>query len=422
MSDFSPKNPEYLEKCLGLLKLIFNIPDYKEKKLSFERYGGFGFFFHDLEDEVKEYREYIDYVEYMTKDEILSQHIDDVIGIEHIRLRQTAWSYIMFLIREQLFYHKNIFKFDNNKFMDSYEELEKFFYSDIINMRAVIKLVNFNCGVDEIELSKMVKIRKIDERDFTILSFRNPYEIYAEHIIEYFYEEKKMLGKIATEKPSQESYDKMRARKTKNDNVIQGILQTLRLFKKGNIISGDYFELQSPSIIGVASNRPPSYNTEAILFNPYELSNDEIKPFKIFYKELEKNYLYKHNEFSISLRRFNDALSRFRYDDKLIDMVIAFEALLFKGGENTELLYRLRLRTSKLLKKEYAERIMFKARLNEVYKMRSSIVHGEPYKLDPDLINDCEDILRETLKIYLTYRKKLTHEEIINRLDFHEIV
>ena len=53
----------------------------------------------------------------------------------------------------------------------------------------------------------------------------------------------------------------------------------------------------------------------------------------------------------ISLRRFNYSLTSFRYDDKLIDMVIAFEALLFKNGEKNELLYRLKIRTAKLLRK-----------------------------------------------------------------------
>lgn len=422
MSGFSPKNKEYFEKCLDLLQLIFNLSDYKDETISLDRYGSYGFFFYDLEDEIKKYQEYVDYVECISKDEILSQHINDVIGIDGIRLRQTPWSYIVFLIREQLFYYKNTLKFNYDKFVDSYDELESFFYSDVIKMRAVLKLVNFNCNVDEIKLSKEVNIRKIDERDFTILSFRNPREIYAEYIIEYMYEEEKLIGTIARVKPSVDIYEKIRERKTKNDNIIQGVLQIFRLFKEGYVMSGDYFELQYPPILGVASNRPPSYNTEIIRLNPYELSDDEIEPFKNLYEELKDNYLYKNNEFSISLRRFNDALNRFRYDDKLIDMVIAFEALLFKGGENTELLYRLRLRTSKLLKKEYEERMKIKNRLNEVYRLRSSIVHGETYKLDIDLINECENILRETLRRYLIHRKKLTHEELINRLDFHEII
>lgn len=412
-------NLKYFEKCQALMELIFTLPEYQGQEIRDNEVGDRVFFLHGLLDKVEKTQEYVEYSKCMENDNTLNKHIDTLVGIKKQRTRHIARSYMIYLIKQQLYYNKGIFIFDKDTFLKNYRELEDFFYSDIIKMRAVIKLINFKCNVDEIRITENIRIRKIDERDFDIYRFIRSGEFYAKHILEYFYEEKKIFGDYNL---NDKEKNEIQLQSIENDEKIQGAIQTLRLLKKGRFYTGDYYEIHNPSIISVSIIRQSIFNPQLIRFPFYEFTKDDVIPLQELYEHLNKTYFNKNSEFIISLRRFNDSLTRFRYDDKLIDMVIAFEALLFKSGENNELLYRLKIRTAKLLRKEYSKRVDLIKKLTKIYKLRSSIVHGGKYKIDYNLIGECEDILRDALESYLRLNKKMNHEEIINRLDLHEII
>jgi hypothetical protein len=82
---------------------------------------------------------------------------------------------------------------------------------------------------------------------------------------------------------------------------------------------------------------------------------------------------------ALALRRFDSAYSRYEYEDALIDLWIAFEALLLSDG-NIELSYRVSLRIAALVGTGPSERGAVFEQAKRSYKYRSKVVHGEATK------------------------------------------
>jgi hypothetical protein len=79
---------------------------------------------------------------------------------------------------------------------------------------------------------------------------------------------------------------------------------------------------------------------------------------------------------ALALRRFDSAYSRYEYEDSLIDLWIAFEALLLPDG-NIELSHRVSLRIAVLVGTEPTQREAAFKQAKDSYKCRSKVVHGE---------------------------------------------
>jgi hypothetical protein len=80
----------------------------------------------------------------------------------------------------------------------------------------------------------------------------------------------------------------------------------------------------------------------------------------------------------MALRRFSFSIERDRAEDRMVDLMIAAEALFLHdiGGERTELGYRLALRAAKFVESAtYGPNDLLKL-FREAYGARSTIVHG----------------------------------------------
>lgn len=122
---------------------------------------------------------------------------------------------------------------------------------------------------------------------------------------------------------------------------------------------------------------------------------------------------------ALALRRFDSAYSRYEFEDSLIDLWIAFEALLLPDGQS-ELSYRAALRIAVLAGSEPAERsAAFKqARLS--YKCRSQVVHGEATAESlEDIVAETRDLARSVLRAWTLDPPQAGIEEI-DRLLFEK--
>lgn len=80
---------------------------------------------------------------------------------------------------------------------------------------------------------------------------------------------------------------------------------------------------------------------------------------------------------AIAAGRLNSARRRIEPGDSAIDIATALEALLATSDEKAEITYRLRLRAALLLGTHYQERLEISNRMNDLYKLRSKVVHGD---------------------------------------------
>lgn len=105
------------------------------------------------------------------------------------------------------------------------------------------------------------------------------------------------------------------------------------------------------------------------------LSADAAASARTIYAHLTDEAVSKDHALEVALRRFADAKNRPRTDDRLIDLMIAAEAL-FLQDDGSELSYRLALRASAFLGEGPEHRRLIFNTFRELYSLRSRAVHG----------------------------------------------
>jgi hypothetical protein len=104
---------------------------------------------------------------------------------------------------------------------------------------------------------------------------------------------------------------------------------------------------------------------------------------------------------AMALRRFDSSYSRFQPEDSLIDLWIAFEALLIPDGQS-ELRYRASLRIAQLAASDPAGRQQAFDQARASYACRSKVVHGEEVKVDLGAVVDqTRDLARSVLRTWI---------------------
>jgi len=192
--------------------------------------------------------------------------------------------------------------------------------------------------------------------------------------------------------------------------VMQNIILSLRLLKEGLVFGSFTFYVLMSKKRHVTSwsyeqDRPRS----AI---PYVLDFEEVTKLRKIVRKIQGIDFSKRKSLDLACRRFQRAYEERDAEDKLIDLMIAFEALFLKGERGVPSKGKLiAVACSTLLGKNEEEREEIKQSLVEAYSIRNCIVHGseysrlEPYDkgevyLDtlPDLVSKVEDYLRESIK------------------------
>jgi len=356
------------------------------------------------ETQIRAIHEYDACVKIMQADAVISKHLDCLIGSSYSRFRMTAWDYLRNLLSRQLFKSQEKLRFDNEIFEKAYFDLEHFFYNETIPTIAFSPLHNFNSEVDSLELEEGLCIRKLkvkeregllDESRFS--EFSLPEVLSLKYVIELTYETKKMFGEMEIGRlPEANPQEK-----------INKLVIALRLFKPGvtgiSIVRMRY-DLDIP-IMGTITQG--SLSRGLYFGKEYNLTNAELEDFKRFWNELgSADYQ------GIAIRRFNYAYLRGDPEDKLIDVMIALEALFLKGEKGgASSGTTIAVACSILIGKNQLDREKIKKTLTRAYTIRNCIVHGSEYerirtdaktsaKFDtlPELVSEVEDYLRESIK------------------------
>jgi hypothetical protein len=134
--------------------------------------------------------------------------------------------------------------------------------------------------------------------------------------------------------------------------------------------------------------------------------------------------LFKSNfkevpHFALVARRFHFSLSRYDWEDELIDLIIALEALLLP--ENTENKgSKIAKRLSKLLWKRYNRDYVTRIG-NEAYDLRNSVVHGDLNVSHGseirDMINSLSILVKEALQTYLLFYSRQSVHDFVKNID-----
>jgi hypothetical protein len=159
----------------------------------------------------------------------------------------------------------------------------------------------------------------------------------------------------------------------RDDLVVDDVLSALRLFKRteirttGHASWTDSYRLRAGISFRVLGQWPYG--------GKFELSEGEVPSFLELWRLLEKGTA----RFGFSIHRFNLAFDRGLLADRIVDLVIAAEALLLGDLDEKyrgELRFRFALRAGKFIEHpHYGEHDIYRV-MRQAYDARSAIVHG----------------------------------------------
>lgn len=296
--------------------------------------------------------------------------------------------------------------FNGRIFEEVYGEVENHLYTRRYNFVAIALLHLFEMENGVLGLGDNLRIRKISNEEFSEIYRRRrslspmiPFleAIHAGYLMETTYSIKK--GEGIDESGVVETFRKL--------------VSVLRLLKKGEV----YFRKVISS--------PASWQTELATFSTgnlypekygerYKLAKSEVEEFKEFWKDFLTFDFDKNKFLDVAIRRLDYGITRNKPEDKLIDYIIALEALFLV--DEGELSYRLSIRTATFLDKN---KTVFED-VRTAYSLRNKIVHGSPEPLPGDfaeLVSRIEEYLRESIKRFLKMIRTQNHEEIIKSMD-----
>lgn len=194
---------------------------------------------------------------------------------------------------------------------------------------------------------------------------------------------------------------------------IENLVKTFRLYKSGNV--RNYFHIIVPSTGGYMYT---GYVKGGFL--NYHFSPSEIEHFLEFQEILTTlipNEWNKDNRYiEIAIRYFNFAKERDSNEDKIVDFVIALEAL-YLNGDHGEFTYKLAHHAASMLGSTFDRRRVAFERVKAAYNLRSQIVHGgsdpKKRKITNEDVEKVDNYVRISIVKYLNLNKKYNSKKLI---------
>lgn len=395
------------------------------------------FFLWNICEELESLPEFKTCSEVMYSDSIISTHLDRLVGTGLSRFSRSVGDYLAYLLRKQ-FHSPNSFdshqktwkvEFAPEIFDQAYNDLEKFFFSNEIAFLAFSELQNFHCDIDEIDLGDGLLIRKAGISDAYCIGIKkllnridSPSVLYGDpiieidgrifpvnclsisdirgkkwkhkkfsgtvHLIVFSYKMKKALG----DGPALFDIDSKEVSERFNQLVT-----ALRLFKSGLVGFNMIVIMPCLDAYFLAHLRDtykPLDSGIRFLGEIYSLSKTEWNEFKCFWKTFNRLDLSQFSPLNNALRLFNSAYKYERLEDKFF-YIRAFESI-FNIKKNIG--KKIAEKTAQLLSQNLDEGRKIKREIQELYRKRNPLVHGEDVFISFKDVSKCEDYLRTVIR------------------------
>jgi len=309
--------------------------------------NSFSAFIERHEDDVVGLPEFIFLIELMVQDTTLRDKLHGILidEKEPVILSNIETPFIgdwIMPIIESFAERSQSFVFNDRLCDELYKKYEDFFFVPERDLNLIAPLHNFKSELEVIQLDKNLKIRKIHDKEQKQLWLENfsmipKFEIPSiKFVLEAQYQVKK-------HRPDEMSDIK---------ELFDRVISAMRLFKKGTfgynrITTKIYWACP----ISKASMSSGKNYYEPFHGDQYELSKDEAEDLVKFWKMFEERDFKKYGFVELAIRRFNLAHVRKELEDKLIDLMIAFEALYLINTDQ-ELGFKLATRAAFILGKD----------------------------------------------------------------------
>ena len=206
------------------------------------------------------------------------------------------------------------------------------------------------------------------------------------------------------------------------DEILESLEFLFRLFQPGDvsvrrhrIVEFDGRKERTPIFLPWRPINPitePLYERGA-----YRLGDDVILAFVDFFRERWDALGNLPPHLVIALTRFNSSYERRELGDRLIDLVVALEAL-FGDGEPGSIAFKVANRCACWLHPIGTDRFTTFCAVRKFYSMRSRAIHvGKAKDISEDQIDELEEIVRASLRRFLDYQLRHSETPKGKRLD-----
>lgn len=306
---------------------------------------------------------------------------------------------------------KELFSFNIDSFNKVYSRYEKYLYSDR-QFIAFAPILGFKLESNDLDLGDFFKIKRMS----------------ADELVELWYDYDVLSAFSKSDSIRMIKFCIVTEQKSQSDinTELNSIITSLRLWKKGDVGYDTIYYLSKWNPCGGRIS-----GSTSIFFGnpPVVLKSVEVEEFKNFYKIFKEVKISDYPFLNIAINRFNYAYERKRQEDKLIDYMVAFEALFSEGSG--DLRYKIPIRVAKLLETDFDKRKMIRNTMKAGYDARSYIVHGNTVvkdvkvKFDKDnskktplieFVPMIEEYLRKCVKKFMRMGKN--RDDILEEIDF----
>ncbi len=306
--------------------------------------------------------------------------------------------------------YKNVLEFNPGYFEREYKDLEDAFYNNNIRYEVIVPVTG-HLFSKPLKLSPTLEICLVSKNDLIPIApkeiGKDPHLAETAWAIRTEYELPKIVG--SRDKPNLEAMKKNDQRRETANILIEKVISCLRLYNVSNVYPQANIHRASSLLFQRVHPFPvrsaPNFQSRLVFDKDY--SEDFIKFWKNF--EFAVN---NYQPIAIAAKRFTYSSERHSWEDNIIDLSIAAEALFLSDmSEKTELSYRLRLHAALFLGENNIEsRKRIFADFGLPYSLRSAIVHGgEPAKIIKKIEKN------ETAVIGVDYKL----EQFISRIQYY---
>jgi hypothetical protein len=345
------------------------------------------FFFARLQSqpELKELAEYKNCLEILKSDPVLKKELDVLAGPPGgIRSRTPTADGLMWRVLE-LGLPAGRSNFDPKYFEDQYAGLEEAYYSSDLVYQAIAPLHGLLI-TGSAQLADDLDISVLTTEELGPPNAPRRTSVTSDHWTERLcaVRARYFLPKVVGEdKPvTPEDWEKDRSKQLDVNDRIEEVVNALRLCEIENVYTPAIIHKTSKWAFGHDRSFPGRFQPE--ISYSREVDENWLKSFVAFWKIVQSPRVKDRKFLNVAIRRFGYAHERHRTDDKIVDLLIAAEALFFndfkEGSYIGEIKYRLSLRAALFLASDTEiQRTIFRW-MKAAYDVRSNVAHGRKWK------------------------------------------
>jgi len=199
------------------------------------------------------------------------------------------------------------------------------------------------------------------------------------------------------------------------DEMFEQLEAILRLFQDGNVFLRRHYYHTWQLEVGVLKKvfyllPTPEKPEPATLYNRglYKLDDKTLQQFIGFFNSYWDIIHGKRQPIYNALSRFNSSYEKRSLGDRLIDLIVALEALFGGRGGGNSLTYKVALRCSSFLYPPGEARAKAFKAIKKNYEDRSAMIHGD--KIDAkhtgEEIDQLEEQVRRSITAFLEQHRK----------------